>query len=162
MAEIFQSILDNTPTYNQVQLHPKQVDHESLTATTTSKAKTLSKSILILDDEYDIVTILKKSLSIEGFSVFGFTDPLLALEHFKSNSDMYEIVLTDLRMPQMGGIEFATHIRRISPIVKILMMSAFDMDDLNIQSSLQIAEFLQKPFSPIALPKIISKYMAIA
>ena len=75
---------------------------------------------------------------------------------------MYEIVLTDVRMPQMNGIEFATHIRRISPIVKILMMSAFDMDDLNIQSSLQIAEFLQKLFSPIALPKIISKYMAIA
>jgi PleD family two-component response regulator len=102
MAQIFQSILDNTPTYNQVQPHPKQVEHESLTATTTtSKAKTLSKSILILDDEYDIVTILKKSLSIAGFSVFGFTDPLLALEHFKSNSDMYEIVLTDVRMPQI-------------------------------------------------------------
>jgi two-component system, cell cycle response regulator CpdR len=133
-----------------------------LTATTTSNAKTLSKSILILDDEYDIVNILKKSLSIAGFSVFGFTDPVLALEHFKSNSDMYEIVLTDVRMPQMNGIEFATHIRRISPIVKILMMSAFDMDDLNIQSSLQIAEFLQKLFSPIALLKIISKYMAIA
>ena len=129
--------------------------------TTTPKTSTLTKSILVLDDEDDIVIIFKRSIEQGGFSVFGFTDPLLALEHFRNNPDKCGLVLTDIRMPQMSGIEFAAHVRRISPTVKILIMSAFDMNDLIIALSLQVAELLQKPLSPVNLQKIISKHMAI-
>ena len=56
-------------------------------------------SILILDDEYDIVTIIKTALEREKYSVFGFTEPLMALEHFNTNSINYDLVISDLRMP---------------------------------------------------------------
>jgi len=118
---------------------------------------------LVLDDEINIVVIFKRSLKLGGFSVFGFTDPLLALEHFRDNSDRYGIILTDFRMPQMNGIEFATRIRALTSttavVVKILIMSAFDMRDLEIPTSLQIAGLLQKPLSPIQLQNAILKYM---
>src|SRR3712207_8953718 len=62
-------------------------------------------SILIVDDELDIVLIFKQALSRQGYTVFGFTDPLLALEHFKVNSADYGLVITDVRMPRMSGFE---------------------------------------------------------
>jgi DNA-binding response OmpR family regulator len=45
-------------------------------------------------------------LQKQGFEVFGFTDPLLALEHFQINSRKYGLVISDLRMPGMNGYEF--------------------------------------------------------
>ena len=61
-------------------------------------------SILVLDDDFDINNIVKLALRNHGYNVFGFTDPLLALEHFKSNHSTYSLVLSDLRMPVMNGI----------------------------------------------------------
>jgi DNA-binding response OmpR family regulator len=48
-------------------------------------------SILVLDDDFDISNLLKISLKKRGFSVFGFTDPILALEHFKINHSTYSL-----------------------------------------------------------------------
>ena len=119
----------------------------------------LRQSILVLDDESDIVFTFKRSLEISGFPVFGFTDPYLALEHFASNSGRYSLILTDVRMPRMNGLEFAQKVRMISSKVKILLMSAFDMKDLAVESSLEISELLQKPLSPIELNQIISRHV---
>ena len=72
-------------------------------------------SILVLDDDFDISNLLKISLMTQGYSVFGFTDPLLALEHFKINHSTYSLVITDLRMPVMSGFEFSNNIKLIKP-----------------------------------------------
>ncbi|HKU48516.1 MAG TPA: response regulator, partial [Nitrososphaera sp.] len=76
-----------------------------------------------MDDERDIVFTLKRSLEISGFPVFGFTDPQLALEHFGNNASHYALILADVRMPIMNGLEFAAAVRRLSRQVKILLMS---------------------------------------
>jgi two-component system, cell cycle response regulator CpdR len=119
-----------------------------------------SESILILDDEDDIVSLLKRTLELDEFSVFGFTNPLLALEHFRTNAAKYGLVLADIHMPQMNGIEFAAEIRKLNPAVKILLMSAFDTSDLNIEQSLQIAELLQKLLSPMKMRSIVVKHLS--
>ena len=113
----------------------------------------------MLDDENDIVFTFKRSLEVSGFPVFGFTDPHLALEHFSNNAGSYALILADIRMPRMNGLEFAARVREQSPHVKILLMSAFDMKDLTIEPSLQISELLQKPLSPLELKEIISRYV---
>ena len=96
-----------------------------------------SKSILLLDDEVDIVSIIKHSLQAQGLNVYSFTHPLLALEHFQLNSKNYGLVLSDIRMPSMTGFEFARKIRKINPSTKILLMSAFDSDkDLHFSTFL--------------------------
>ena len=118
-----------------------------------------SESILVLDDESDIVFTLKRSLETSGFAVYGFTDPLLALEHFGNNASRYALILTDVRMPNMDGLEFAAKVRKLSRRVKILLMSAFDMKDLAVEPSLHIAELLQKPLSPLELRDIVSKHV---
>jgi CheY-like chemotaxis protein len=100
-------------------------------------------------------------LEISGFPVFGFTDPLLALEHFTSNATRYALILTDIRMPNMDGLEFAAKVRMLNRRVKILLMSAFDMNDLAIEPSLRISALLQKPLSPLLLKEIVSKHIDI-
>jgi CheY-like chemotaxis protein len=129
--------------------------------TISSKKLTSSKSILILDDEDDVVSIFRKSLELGGYSVFGFTDQWLSLEHFRNNSDKYGLVLTDFSMPLMSGIEFAAHIRTISRTVKILIMSAFEVKDLDIAPSLQIAGVLQKPLSLKQLQGAVLENMTV-
>jgi DNA-binding NtrC family response regulator len=111
-----------------------------------SKANT----ILLLDDEFDITTVLKQGLQRRGFEVFGFTDSLLALEHFQINSKRYGLVISDLRMPGMNGYEFVKKVKEIKPEVKVFLMTAFEIDDVELQRHLQsvkIDEFIQKPVS---------------
>jgi DNA-binding NtrC family response regulator len=103
-------------------------------------------SILVVDDELDIVLIFKQALSRQGYTVFGFTDPLLALEHFKVNSAGYGLVITDVRMPRMSGFELAANIKVIKPDAKVVFMSAFEVSDLEFSMpGVKINDFLRKP-----------------
>jgi DNA-binding NtrC family response regulator len=106
----------------------------------------LSRSILVVDDELDIVIIFRQALSKQGYSVFGFTDPALALEHFRLNSKNYRLVIADVRMPNMSGFELAASIKAINPDAKILLMSAFEIGDLEFSMSpAKISDFIRKP-----------------
>jgi DNA-binding NtrC family response regulator len=82
------------------------------------------KSILVLHDEPDIVTVIKHSLQSCGPRVFTFTSPFLALEHFGSGYNGYCLILSDLRKQGMNGFEFAKKMMDIDQKVKILLMSA--------------------------------------
>ena len=84
----------------------------------------------MLDDDFDLATLVKEILRKHGFkNVFAFTDPLLALEHFKTNNKDYSLLISDIRMPTMNGFEFVREARKINPKVKILLMTAFEIDD---------------------------------
>jgi DNA-binding NtrC family response regulator len=103
-------------------------------------------------------------LEKQGFRVFGFTDPLLALEHFKINSKRYGLVISDLRIPGMNGYEFVKKVKEIKPEVKVFLMTAFEIDDVEFQRFLQsvnIDEFIQKPISFKELATIVDKYIQI-
>jgi len=118
-----------------------------------------TNSILVLDDESDIVTIFKKSLELVGYTVSGFTDAILALEHYRVNSDKYSMIISDIRMPNITGVDFADTVRKINQLVKIILISAFDMKVLQISESLHITETIQKPVLPSKLNAIVSKHL---
>ena len=123
-----------------------------------------SNTVLLLDDEFDITTVLKQGLQKRGLQVFGFTDPLLALEHFQINSKQYGLVISDLRMPGMNGYEFVKRAKEIKPEIKIFLMTAFEIDDVEFRRVLQavkIDEFIQKPVSFKDLASMISKHVNI-
>jgi len=120
------------------------------------------KSILILDDEFDIMSLLKQGIDKRGFRVFAFTDPYLALEHFQLNSESYGLVITDLRMPGMNGYEFTKKVKEIKPQVKVFFMTAFSINDIEFRRVLpfvKIDEFIEKPVSVKKLVILINKYI---
>ena len=124
--------------------------------------RTRQKSVLVLDDDPDIGNIFKHGLQRKFDSdVFAFTDPFLALEHFKINSGRYGLVISDIRMPIMNGYEFVTKVKQINQDVKICLMSAFERSDLedSLLKSVEIDEFLQKPLSVGKLTEIVGSIL---
>ena len=120
--------------------------------------------VQIVDDEFDILNVIKLYLQRAGLNVFGFTDPNLALEHFRINCKDYILVVSDIRVPGMNGFEFVRKIRKISPAIKVLLMSAFDVNNTELSIGLggaKIEGFIQKPISLRELSGMIQKQLDI-
>ncbi|MGB8160351.1 MAG: response regulator [Nitrososphaeraceae archaeon] len=102
--------------------------------------------VAVIDDEADLAYLFKEALSqIDGVQVFAFTDPSLALEHFKANHSNYMVVISDYRMPTMTGMELLSKIKDVSPEATRIMMSAFEIQDELFQEYKCVDKFLQKP-----------------
>jgi DNA-binding response OmpR family regulator len=80
------------------------------------------KRILVVDDEYDINLTLKFVLEGNDFKVDSFTNPLVALQNFKSG--LYDLVVLDVKMPIMNGFGLSQAIRRLDDKVKICFLTA--------------------------------------
>jgi DNA-binding NtrC family response regulator len=117
--------------------------------------------IILLDDEPDIVSAFGKVLQRSGYKANGFTDPRKALEFFAENRDKCSLIITDLRMPHMNGIEFAAEVRNINPDVKLLLMTAFETANYDEQIiQLKFSTILRKPIMPINLKATVEKTLA--
>jgi CheY-like chemotaxis protein len=120
-----------------------------------------NESIMIVDDEIEITTFMKFSLQKCGFNVDSFTDPFLALEHLQINSKDYTIVISDIRMPGLNGFEFVRKIREVKPKIKVLLMTAFDINTNVFSEELlatKVNGFIQKPISEKILNSEIKKH----
>ena len=91
------------------------------------RSNDLPHNILIVDDEPDALFTYKTFLTSEGFNVDAFTIPEEALNTFTTkNSSYYSLVVVDIRMPRLNGLQFYHQLRRISMSVKVLFVSALD------------------------------------
>jgi response regulator RpfG family c-di-GMP phosphodiesterase len=107
------------------------------------------RSILLVDDEQDIVNSVKRWLQTDGFKVYGFTNPLQALEYFQNNSGDIDLVLSDIRMQKMNGYELVKRIKAIRPETRVVFMTAleFNEDMSKILPPIKIDGFMLKPGS---------------
>ena len=115
-------------------------------------------SVLIVDDEEDIANPLRQYLIDGGLDAVSFTSPLMAFEHFRHNPYAYPIIITDLRMPGMNGIEIANRLREINDTAKIFMVTAFDPSDLESKPDYRqakIESIIQKPIRLSQLKKMV-------
>jgi two-component system, OmpR family, response regulator ChvI len=80
------------------------------------------RRLFIVDDEQDVTSILCSVLQESGFEVSFFNDPLLALKHFKPR--YYDLVILDIKMPDMNGFELYRQIRRKDNRVKVCFLTA--------------------------------------
>jgi DNA-binding NtrC family response regulator len=107
------------------------------------------KLVAIIDDELDITVLFRNAIrGIRGISIFTFTNPVMALEHFKINRKDYVLIVSDLRMPGIDGIELLKRIKELNPLVRTVLMTAFEFDDELFQQYAEkqiINGFLQKP-----------------
>jgi DNA-binding response OmpR family regulator len=120
-----------------------------------------SMSVLIVDDEQELATLYREFLIGMGFDVVvSFTNPLMAFEHYRQCTDKYSIVITDLRMPGMNGIELANKIRELDSSVKIILITAFDIADIESKwavGTAKIDRVIQKPIKLSMLKKTINQ-----
>ena len=119
-------------------------------------------SVLIVDDEEDIANPLRQYLIDGGFDAVSFTSPLMAFEHFRRNPYAYPIIISDLRMPGMNGIELANRLREINGTAKIFMVTAFDPTDLESKPDYRqakIERIIQKPIKLSQLKKMVEQVL---
>lgn len=102
--------------------------------------------VAVVDDEVDLASLFKEALShIDNVQAFGFSDPNLALEHFRINHRNYRCIISDYRMPSMNGIELLNKMKEIDGGVSRILISAFEIQDEIFKSAKCIDKFLQKP-----------------
>ena len=118
-----------------------------------------SKSILLIDDEYDIVNLFKDLFENLSYKVIGFTSPLEALEHYKINWERYGLVISDISMPGMTGFELLKNIKKIDNTISFFLMSAYDTIEFSELEGIKIDGFIQKPIRIKELLSTIEKHL---
>ena len=118
----------------------------------------MKKRILVVDDEPDINLLFKMILEENSeFMVHSFTDPLLALRNFKSN--LYDLILVDIKMPEMDGLDFYREIRKIDKNVRLCFVTAsekyYEPFRKEIYDILGENCFIQKPIANEDLLKLV-------
>lgn len=111
-------------------------------------SSSMYRTISIVDDDEDICTLFSDALTFDGSTIFTFTDPCMALEHFKLYKESYALVISDLRMPGLTGIELIKELKKLNPIVRTVLMTAIAIDEGIIEEYSKkelINRFLEKP-----------------
>jgi DNA-binding response OmpR family regulator len=91
----------------------------------TTKDNGKKKKVLIVDDEHDVSTVLKKVFKQSGFNADSYDDPILALENFKAGS--YDLLLLDIKMPEMNGFHLYQEMKKIDSKVKVCFLTASEL-----------------------------------
>jgi DNA-binding NtrC family response regulator len=107
-------------------------------------------NIIIVDDLSPITLTYKAILLREGYEVEGFTKPLEALSYMQQNPDQFDLVITDLYMDEMNGIDIMLAAKDINPNAKTLCITgggAYDQDTSLMQTARVVADTLA--FKPI-------------
>jgi DNA-binding NtrC family response regulator len=107
--------------------------------------------VSIVDDELDITQLYQDAIygHINGISVVCFNNPVTALEHFIENKKDYALVISDLRMPNLNGLDLLSKIKMINPNVRTILVSAYEVkEDKVFQNYMKdgtIDLFIEKP-----------------
>lgn len=108
------------------------------------------KIIGIIDDDEDISSLFRIVLSekMAGYEVFSFNDSLSALEHFTENQNSYAMVITDLRMVGLNGLELLKKIKNTNPNVRTILISGFNVENQMFRDGMELGVIdptLEKP-----------------
>ncbi|MDF2880366.1 MAG: histidine kinase [Clostridiaceae bacterium] len=114
-----------------------------------------NKRIMVVDDNEEVLKLLKKDLELLGFEVFSEINSLNALEIFKKDYNKFDLILTDYMMPDLKGYELAEGIKKIkSNIPVILMTGHMDIDKNNIKKEF-VDGWISKPIEISRLAEVI-------
>jgi len=116
--------------------------------------------ILFLDDESDIVDMGKKIIESFGYQVVGVENSLEALEIFEKNPDSFDLVISDITMPNMTGEEFAKKIFSIKPDTPIILCTGYsDIISEDHAKKVGIKKYIMKPFSGQKMAEAIGEVL---
>ena len=138
------SVDDELPVREYIEVVLQNADFQ-----TTEKVDVKPMVILLAEDEVWVQYFIWKLLKADGFTVLTGGNGAFALEASRNHPGPVDLLLTDMEMPRMGGLELAETIAAERPGTKVLIMSG-DLSGRE-QASMNGLLFLQKPFTPTAL-----------
>lgn len=119
---------------------------------TERKNRNRTPRIMIVDDEVDILSVIKRGLEAKKeLDVEVFSSAEAALKSFEAHSqNYYDLIITDIRMPNMNGFELYRRIRELDISVRIAFITAFEINKEEFSKvipSVEVTDFISKPVS---------------
>jgi len=117
-----------------------------------------TENILIVDDEEAIVKLMKDMLERLGYKITKCINSVEALQIFKTNLDFFDLIITDMTMPNMTGSQLAKEIKKLKPNIPIIICTGFS-EQINEKKckSIGLQGFVMKPIIKREIAKIIRK-----
>jgi two-component system response regulator ChvI len=107
-------------------------------------------TVMLVDDEPDILEVFKSYLISEGYHVEAFSDSYMALQSFaRSEPQHYDLLILDIRMPTINGLQLYQRLKAVDPYVKVIFLSALDATDelVSILDGVMSADVIRKPIN---------------
>ena len=125
-----------------------------------------NKIVSIVDNELSTTNLFYEALrTISGIDVFRFTDPIEALDHLKMNKRDYAVMISDLRMPVINGVQLLQAVKDLNPLTRTILLTAYNIDDSLLREYTKkeiINCFLQKPIGIDQLRSEVCKQISFA
>jgi PAS domain S-box-containing protein len=118
-----------------------------------------SGHILLIDDETALAEVGKQILQRLGYTVEGKSDPIDAINIFKNNPEKFDLVITDLTMPKMTGLQIAEQVKHIKPGTPVILCSGFSAAVSRTNIEKQVDAFVMKPIIKGELARAIRKLL---
>ncbi|WP_338450244.1 response regulator [Niallia oryzisoli] len=119
----------------------------------------MEKKILIVDDQFGIRILLNEVLQKEGYDTYQAANGLQALEIVKDN--VPDLVLLDMKIPGMDGIEILKRMKEMVPDIKVVLMTAYgELDMIQEAMDLGAITHFAKPFDIEDIRVAVAKYLA--
>ena len=123
----------------------------------------MSKRLLVVEDDFALRSALVASLEVAGYNVTAVEDAesaVIVLNKQSQKNQVVDLVITDVQMKSMSGIDLLRHIRLNDRKLPVVLMTAFgDVKDAIEVMKLGACDYLEKPFEPNKLTKLIEKYI---
>ena len=100
-------------------------------------------SIVLIDDNLELVILFKEILEKNGYKVWEFTNPEIALEFIRNNLTKCNLVISDYQLPQLNGYELGKKIKEIDKNIKMILVSNYEDSHENTSEF----KFIQKPIT---------------
>lgn len=123
--------------------------------------KDLKLNICVVDDEEILRITIAGDLQDAGHNVIDFESPVKALEYVKHHPEV-DIVITDIKMPQMDGVELLRKVKEVHPEICVIIMTAYGTVKSAVKAiKLGAFDYITKPFEPVELSNLIDKIAEI-
>jgi PAS domain S-box-containing protein len=145
----------------EILLPASQEGEDSNLATSAPEKLRGTESILVVEDEPGLRKLVCETLNQLGYAVLQAEDGREALRVLEEQRRVVDVILTDVIMPTMGGPELAKRVRSLAPGTKVIYMSGYTDDSLELYGPPHPdTEFIQKPFTPAALAEKLRQVLS--
>ena len=121
------------------------------------------RRVILVDDDAQVVQVTSELLKSIGYQVNAFTSPVDALEKFQENPGTYDLLLTDLTMPRLTGVELCSKVKVVRPELPVILFTGYSesLDNVVISDSC-IDEFCLKPLSLVEMSQTVGRLIGSA
>lgn len=117
--------------------------------------------IVVVDDERPLLETFQRVLEKKGYDVTIFENPVEAVSHIKSNEP--HLIITDLRMPGMDGIQFLNQVKQLRPSVPVVFITAYTTISTAVSAmELGASDYLRKPFGMNKIYELVERNLSLS